>query len=79
MAHKANEVNPLQLKRGEPLIPMESCFGGLGIYRMDALLSSMYVGGDCEHVPLHRGLKAAGYSRIFLNPSQIVLYGTRNW
>lgn len=76
--HKPTEVNPLRLNRGEPPIQMLSCFGGLGIYKTHALMAAAYQGGDCEHVPLHLQMCRAG-KKIYLNPSQIVCYGTRDW
>jgi hypothetical protein len=59
------------------LLPVYSCFGGLGLYRMPAWLSARYGGGDCEHVELHRSMRAASYGRQYLNPSQIALYGRK--
>lgn len=66
--------------RGAPLHPLTSCFGGLGIYSMAAYAAGDYFHGaeDCEHVRFHRALVAAGYDRLFLNPSLIVLYGRRH-
>ena len=32
-------LHKLSVTRGQPLLPVESCFGGLGIYRMDCLRS----------------------------------------
>ena len=63
----------LTVRRGEPLRPVLSCFGGLGVYRM-ACLEAPYEGGDCEHVTLHRNMRESGFDRLFLNPSQVVLY-----
>jgi len=73
-ARKLVNHNQLFLSRGEPLMPVESCFGGLGVYRMECMLSADYGGSDCEHVVLHERLIAAGFDRLFLNPNQIVLY-----
>lgn len=64
----------LQFRRGEPLVPVWSCFGGLGVYRMDCYKAAGYDGADCEHVTLHLALRERGFDRLFLNPSQIVLY-----
>lgn len=64
----------LDLPRGGPLLPVESCFGGVGIYRMECMLAAEYAGGDCEHVIFHNRLRHAGFSRQFFNPSQLVLY-----
>jgi hypothetical protein len=66
--------NELRLRRGEPLLPVESSFGGLGVYRMQCMRAAEYAGGDCEHVVFHERLRRAGFDRLFLNPSQIVLY-----
>jgi len=59
---------------GDPPLPVNSCFGGLGVYRMDALLRCAYSGGDCEHVTFHRKMRHNGMDRLFLNPSMLVLY-----
>ena len=64
------------LRRGMPLLEVESCFGGLAIYQTRCLLECQYGGEDCEHVTLHRSMRQAGFSRLYLNPSQIVLRST---
>ena len=64
----------LRLNRGEPWLPVESCFGGLGVYRMDCMLAGDYAGTDCEHVAFHQQLQRLGKQRLYLNPSQLVLY-----
>lgn len=70
-------VNAMQWQRGQPLVPVTSCFGGLGVYRMPALLAAGYDGWDSEHVPLHQQMRQNGDDRLFLNPSQITVYGRR--
>lgn len=68
-------LNRLWYRRGEPPVPVWSCFGGLAVYRMEGLRAGVrYGGNDCEHVVLHRQLRERGFHRQFLNPSQIVLY-----
>lgn len=58
---------------GSTPIPMNSAFGGACVYRTEALLAGKYDGvgvdgnEDCEHVALHRSMKAAGY-QMYLNP-----------
>jgi hypothetical protein len=66
------------LRRGMPLIPVESGFGGLSIYTKETILAGEYAGrlqGEkiCEHqaLTLHREL------RCYLNPSQITVVGTQ--
>ena len=73
-AHANVEVNSMVFERGEPLVPVASCFGGLGVYRMAAIQSAEYSGPDCEHVILHDRMRQQGFGRTFLNPNQIVLY-----
>src|SRR5690606_25877940 len=50
------EVNRMAWRRGEQLVPVNSVFGGLAVYRMEAFLSGQYSGDDCEHVTFHRSL-----------------------
>lgn len=54
---------------GSEPIPMNSAFGGLAVYRAQAFYETgvEYVGGDCEHVSLHKTMRRAGY-QMFLNP-----------
>jgi hypothetical protein len=68
------EVNYLCWKRDVGLIPVYSCFGGLGVYRMPAMLTCTYAGGDCEHVALHREMRNRGMAKLFLNPFQVTDY-----
>jgi hypothetical protein len=70
----ANRFMPTQ---DQTLIPVNSCFGGLGIYRMASLVASHYGGSDCEHVTLHRGMREAGHARLYLNCEQTTYYGVR--
>jgi hypothetical protein len=72
------QVNRWVFRRGESLQPVTSCFGGLGIYRMQPYLAGAYDGADIEHVGFHRSLLEQGFSKLFINPSQIVLYGRRH-
>jgi hypothetical protein len=65
-------------ERGATLVPVTSCFGGLGIYAMDAYAAGTYGTDDLEHATFHRTLIAQGFSRLFINPSQLVIYGRRH-
>ncbi len=69
------EVNGMRWQRGEPLVPVTCSFGGLGVYRMPAFLAGEYAGDDIEHVAHQIRARAAGFRRVFLNPSQITVYG----
>ena len=67
-----------QLHRGDPLIRIWSGFGGLALYRKEAIMSRQYSGivsGErvCEHISLN----ADNSLRCFLNPSQITVTGTQ--
>ena len=75
------EVNFMQWTRGESLVPVTCSFGGLGVYRMPAYLAGEYSGDDVDHVTHQRQARAHGFTRVFLNPSQITLYGRhhRSW
>jgi len=64
--------------RGTPLVPVTCCFGGLGIYAMPAYAAGTYSEDDLEHATFHRSMIAGGHSRLFLNPSQLVIYGRRH-
>jgi hypothetical protein len=77
-AQNFDVVNRLLFRRGDPLVPVWSCFGGLAVYRMEGLRSGVRYGGeDCEHVVLHRQLRERGFGRQYLNPNQIVLYSVQ--
>ena len=73
-ARKLVDHTRLTLERGDPLLRVESCFGGLGVYRMACMQAAEYGGGDCEHVVLHSRLRSLGFDRLFMNPNQIVMY-----
>ena len=69
------EVNYMSWQRGEPLVPVMCSFGGLGVYRMPAFLAGTYAGHDTEHVTHQQVARQKGFHNVFLNPSQITLYG----
>ena len=68
------EINALSFRPGMPPVPVWSAFGGMAIYRGACLQGLRYGGEDCEHVVLHERLRERGFSRHYLNPSQILLY-----
>jgi glycosyltransferase involved in cell wall biosynthesis len=71
-------ANTLAVKAKQVVLPsygmieVDSAFGGLAIYKRDALLAGHYIGLDysgneaCEHVSFHGDLRKAGY-RIYIN------------
>jgi len=62
------------LHRGAGLVPVLSAFGGLVIYQPEAYLASQYCGGDNVHCEFHKTMHAAGFKRVFVDPSMIVIY-----
>lgn len=70
-------TNLLLYNRGESLVRVNSCFGGLAIYKPRFLDEAdvWYTEGDCDHATLNNQLAHRGYN-LYLNPSQIVLYST---
>lgn len=73
--HLDEEINTLNLRKGDAPFEVLSAFGGLAIYRADALTSGKYkyTKKDCDHVTLHKAMKERGY-KIWVNPSMISLY-----
>lgn len=67
-------INNKSWPRGEPMLKVNSAFGGLGIYKTKAMSIAKYDGTDCEHVPFHRKMTECGMTKLFMNPSQITLY-----
>lgn len=69
-----SEANLFSFNRGEPMIEVNSCFGGLAIYKPYFLSEEInYTNEDCDHPTLHNELVKRGY-KIYLNPSQITVY-----
>jgi hypothetical protein len=66
----------IKLPQDSDWIEVESAFGGLAIYRREALLSGSYSGKNalgkpiCEHVTLHEQISEKGF-KIFINPKLI--------
>jgi hypothetical protein len=59
---------------GSPIIPVNSAFGGMTIYKTNQFIQATYDGYDCEHVCFHYSLKQNIPSfQLVLNPSQIML------
>lgn len=72
------DAHRYRFRPGEPLVPVTSCFGGMGIYSMRAYLAGRYAAADLEHAEFHRELRRRGFRRFFLNPSQVLVYGRRH-
>jgi len=70
-------------KNVQPLIPVYSAFGGLSIYRYDAIKNLRYrtiknedpiVEVHCEHFSFCSDIRKKGFSRIFINPELKLKY-----
>ncbi len=59
---------------GSDLVPVHSCFGGLGFYKMKAIEGCKYDSGECEHVPFHDCMRVKNGGKMFMNPSQMIWY-----
>jgi hypothetical protein len=72
------------LRKGMPLIPVYSAYGGLAIYKYELIKGLRYgvvlnndsrVQVKCEHFFLHDSIKKKyNNARIFINPSMVILY-----
>jgi len=78
-----NMLKPLCL--GMPMLRVASAFGGLGVYKSEAIKGlrytckeneDEYVEVECDCVPFHKDMAKNGYGLIFINPSQVVYYDT---
>lgn len=60
---------------GSEPIPVNSAFGGIGIYKTQHYTSVEYDGYDCEHVCFHKNLKKKHPNyKLCINPSQMMLF-----
>ncbi len=59
-----------------PLVEVNSCFGGLALYKIKSINNCLYdsIDNDCEHVSFHDCLKKQYKARIFMNPAMIIKY-----
>jgi len=71
------------LRPGMPLIPVYSAFGGLAIYRFEAIKGQEYrviknndksIEVRVDHFSLFQDIRNAGFTRIFINPAMTLNY-----
>ena len=66
----------LEIPESSTWIEVDSAFGGIAIYRADAIRNARYIGLDqsggeiCEHVGFHKTIRDNGF-KIFINPKFI--------
>jgi len=74
------------LRPNMPPIRVASAFGGLAIYKREAIANCRYgvllnndekVESRAEHFYFHQQMKANGYDKIFINPSMLAKYQTQ--
>ena len=79
----AKQYSWAHLKKSMPLVPVYSAFGGLAVYRYQAIKDCKYevlVNSDpkvevrCEHFAICKQMHEKGYNRIFVNPAMKVVY-----
>ena len=68
-------------KPGEDLVYVNSCFGGMVIYKKRIIGDCMYdsIRHDCEHVVFHECIKKKNNGTIVLNPTQVIRYRHYFW
>lgn len=79
--HNQHRFAPLAA--GEPLYPVRSAFGGIGLYAYNTMRGVSYyhsAAADnfevCEHVSFHRALARRGVRRMYINPALTLYYNT---
>ncbi len=74
--HFAASYMQIDMRQMSGWLPVDSAFGGMGIYKTTALREARYFGMQegseiCEHVTLHQQMRAQGL-RLFINPNFVV-------
>jgi hypothetical protein len=71
------------VKQVDPWIWVFSAYGGLAIYRYDAIQglryealpnNDKYVESRCEHYSIYQQMKGRGFDKIFINPAMVIKY-----
>ena len=65
-----------EIKPDDEIIEVDSCFGGIMIYKTKYIKDSQYYGGDlnkevCEHVNFNDDIRIKNNGRLFINPKMI--------
>ncbi|MBV8380745.1 MAG: glycosyltransferase family 2 protein [Paucibacter sp.] len=74
--HFAASYVQIDLRLLQAWLPVDSAFGGMGLYKAAALAGARYIGLQeqrevCEHVTLHAQLRARG-AALYINPHFVV-------
>ena len=70
-----NFVSLRDTRYGDERRAIRSGFGGLAFYTMESVRNAQYHGGRCEHIGFHESMRERGYSRMFMNPSMMLIAG----
>ena len=77
-----------KLKPDDSWIRVDSAFGGVAIYRFDAVKNMRYqvldnedprVEVKCEHYSIYKQMKERGFDRFYINPGMCLLYQRVTW
>ncbi len=77
----ARQVSSRRLARIAPFLPVTSAFGGLGVYRLDAVARQRYVSTPvdrCEHVVFNRGIDRLAIMTELIIPAPFEHLGDRS-
>lgn len=69
--------NQVHIPTNYPLIPVDSAFNGIGIYKMKSVKNCTYSAIDkgkitCEHVAFHKRIKDLNNGKIFICPKLLI-------
>ena len=65
----------LPIRRGAPLISVQSAFSGLALYKVKSIIDVRYGDTVCEHLGLHKQMAEKGHNRLYVSPSLLLLSG----
>lgn len=70
------ELNEIQIEfpKHKSLVPVQSCFSGMAIYKKSAIEDCTYSGPECEHVRFHKCMIEKHNAKLFMNPGMIIRY-----
>jgi len=71
---------PKYAMQGDELRPVLSCFGGVALYKPEAMKVCEYEEDvkDCEHVTFHGCMREKGMDGIFIDPLMVTRYDSVN-
>lgn len=55
------------LLKQEQFVKVSSCFGGMSIYKRNAIIKGRYTGDQCEHIGLYTSMSENGFNNHYIN------------